>query len=109
MAGKSKYNNCKVILDGYVFDSKAEARRWQELKLLEQKNVIQKLQRQVPYVIVPKGPDERAVKYIADFQYRSEGRTIVEDVKGMKTQSYILKRKMFKYRFPKIIFREVKV
>ena len=64
------------------------------------------LQRQVPFVLIPaqKGEDgrviERAVKYIADFTYRSrkDNRLTVEDTKGLKTPEYIIKRKLALYR-----------
>ena len=90
-----KYNNTKIRVDGRLFDSKAEAARWQELQLLERAGEITELERQVEYELIPKQPGERAVKYIADFRYKDhEGNTVVEDTKGVKTPVYILKRKL---------------
>ena len=43
---------------------------------------------------------------MADFRYEENGKLVVEDVKGVRTREYILKRKMFKYRYPEIEFRE---
>lgn len=106
----SKYNNKKTIVDGIVFDSKKEAYRYEELKILEKANIIKNLARQVPFELIPKQRGERAVCYIADFVYidTKTGNIIVEDVKGFKTDVYKLKRKLFKYRYPEYIFFENK-
>lgn len=117
-----KYGNKKTTVDGIVFDSLKEAKRWKELSLLEKAGAIQDLQRQVKYVLIPaqREPDtigkkggihkgkliEREVAYIADFVYQEKGKTVVEDTKGMKTKDYILKRKMMLY-FHGIKIREV--
>ena len=91
----AKYNNTKIRVDGRLFDSKAEAARWQELQLLERAGEIKELERQVEYELIPKQKGERAVKYIADFRYiDQEGKTVVEDTKGVRTPVYILKRKL---------------
>lgn len=117
-----KYNNRKIIVDGITFDSKKEAKRYKELKMLERVGIIQKLQRQVKYVLVPaqyertdevytKGKDkgkpkkgrliERECAYYADFVYSQNGNTIVEDVKGYRNgQAYnlfVIKRKLMLY------------
>lgn len=104
MAGKfiarPKYGNKKVSVDGIVFDSKREVKRYAELKLLELAGEIKGLELQKDYELIPaqRGPDgkviERAVKYKADFVYREAGQTIVEDTKGMHTKDYIIKRKL---------------
>jgi hypothetical protein len=105
----SKYYNRKVKRDGMVFDSKREANRWTELKLLEKAGKISNLQRQVKFVLIPtqysdweytksgkKKVIEREASYIADFVYRDNelGVDVVEDTKGMRTEAYILKRKL---------------
>ena len=76
--------------------------------MLESANIISNLSRQVPFELVPKQKNERAVKYIADFMYveTATGKIIVEDVKGFKTDVYKLKRKLFKYRYPEYVFIE---
>ena len=103
----SKYGNTKIRVDGRLFDSKAEAARWQELQLLERAGEITELERQVEYELIPKQKEERAVKYIADFRYKDhEGNTVVEDTKGVKTPVYILKRKLM-LRVHGIRIREV--
>ena len=91
----SKYGNTKIRVDGRLFDSKAEAARWQELQLLERAGEITELERQVEYELIPKQKGERAVKYIADFRYIDrDGNTVVEDTKGVKTPVWIIKRKL---------------
>jgi hypothetical protein len=71
-----------------------EANRWCELKMLEKAGLIQDLQRQVKFELIPKQDGERAVHYVADFVYVEDGKKIVEDVKGMRTKEYRLKKKM---------------
>ena len=107
-----KYGNKKTIVDNIPFDSKAEAARYQELKLLEKAGEIRNLQLQPRFELVPKLPcGERAAYYTADFSYRDMtkgNKLVVEDVKGYKQEtSYVLRRKLFKWRNPDIIFREV--
>lgn len=108
---KSKYNARKVRLDGITFDSKAEAKRYAELLMLERAGVISDLQRQVEFTLIPAQKIEgkcveRACKYKADFVYLEDGKCVVEDVKGLKTKDYIIKRKLMLY-FHGIRIREV--
>jgi hypothetical protein len=92
---RGKYKNVKVG----GFASKREAARYQELKLMEKANLISDLRSQVCFELVPKQDGERAVKYIADMVYKDRlGNICVEDAKGFKTQVYIIKRKLMKFR-----------
>lgn len=99
----NKYHNTKVTVDGYTFDSKKEAQRYKELKLLENCRIISGLKLQPKYTLLPSqrrtdGKPERPVTYIADFEYTdSDGNRVVEDVKGMKTAEYKIKRKLMLY------------
>lgn len=109
----SKYNSKKTIVDGQLFDSRKEAKRYQELVLLENVGVIKNLSRQVKFVLIPSQRDEvtgkvveRECSYRADFEYTEDGKTIVEDVKGFKTKEYIIKRKLLLWRYG-IRIREV--
>ena len=112
--GGSKYHARKVTVDGVTFDSRKEARRWSELRMLEQAGDIIGLRRQVKFVLIPAqresdtvGPKggvkrgrllERECAYIADFVYeRKDGSQIVEDTKGVRTPEYIIKRKLMLY------------
>lgn len=97
--GRRKYANVPTVVDGVSFDSRAEARRWCELCLLERAGEIRDLQRQVRYVLVPKmarpsGGVEREKAYIADFVYvdGKTGRTVTEDVKGAEPAVWAWKR-----------------
>lgn len=90
----SKYNAKKTTVDGLAFDSKREAARWLELKLLERAGEITDLRRQVKFTLIPKQQGERECAYIADFTYTEKGALVVEDVKGAKTPEYIIKRKL---------------
>lgn len=108
-----KYNNKKIKLDGHTFDSKLEARRYQELKLLERAGKIKNLKLQPRFELIPtmrwKGKTLRVTKYIADFSYIDDlGNIVVEDTKGFETDVYKLKRKLFLQRYPEIDFREIK-
>lgn len=109
----SKYNNKKTIIDGQVFDSRKEAKRYQELLFLERAGAIKNLSRQVKFVLIPSQRDEvtgkvveRECSYRADFEYTEDGKTVVEDVKGFRTKEYVLKRKMMLWKYG-IRIREV--
>lgn len=108
----SKYNSKKTVVDGQKFDSKKEARRYQELLLLEKAGEIKNLSRQVKFVLIPSQRDEngkvveRECSYKADFVYEEDGKTVVEDVKGFRTKEYIIKRKLMMWRYG-IRIREV--
>lgn len=110
----SKYNNKKVTIDGITFDSKLEATRYTELKLLERKGLIKDLVLQPSYELIPsfkKGNKTfKKASYIADFSYYDTelNKTIVEDTKGFKTDVYVLKRKLFEYLYKDLTIREVK-
>lgn len=96
-----KYRNKKTTVDGITFDSMAEATRWGSLKLLAESGAIRDLVRQPEYVLIPtvkiNGKTVRAMKYRADFGYRKpDGTEIIEDVKGMLTPVYRMKRHMMK-------------
>lgn len=99
----TKYHSRKVILDGMEFDSHREGRRYRELSLLQRAGEISDLRTQVKYTLIPaqkkpSGGTERAVTYTADFVYRDNaGKEIVEDAKGVKTQQYIIRRKLLLY------------
>lgn len=99
----TKYHSRKVTRDGITFDSAREARRYAYLRLLERAGEINDLRTQVKYTLIPgqkkpSGGTERAVTYTADFVYRDKtGKEIVEDAKGVRTQQYIIRRKLMLY------------
>lgn len=98
----NKYHARKWEVGGMTFDSRKEARRWQELRYLLRAGVISRLERQTPFELIPAQRDEsgklleRAVTYKADFTYWEDGKYIVEDVKSeaTRTREYIIKRKL---------------
>jgi len=90
----AKYRNTTITHDGIRFDSKAELKRYQELKWLEQAGAISSLERQKDFLLIPAQKGERKVSYRADFVYREDGEQVVEDVKGMRTKDYVIKRKL---------------
>lgn len=111
---KSKYRAEKMELDGILFDSKKEAERYSELKMLERANLITNLELQPKFLLQERfeynGKVIRKIEYIADFKYIDEkGNTVVEDVKGLKTDVYNIKKKLFlnKYMNEKLIFKEI--
>nr|DAK78069.1 MAG TPA: Endonuclease [Caudoviricetes sp.] len=109
-----KYNKYHVspknerTADGITFASKAEMLRYLELKQLQKLRKITALILQPRFLLVPKTKNKRAVYYVADFQYIQDGKTIVEDVKGVKTEVYKIKIKMFLWKYPDLIFFENK-
>lgn len=98
-AKKSKYGAVKTEIDGIIFDSKHEAKRYQELRLLERAGEINNLCLQVPYILIDKSKYGRSIKYVADFVYSRNGLTVVEDAKGMKTPVYRLKKRMMAEKY----------
>lgn len=130
----NKYRNIKTTVDGIIFDSKKEAARYQELKLLEKAGKIFCLKLQPKFLLIPKTTKRRSVTYTADFCYKEpveasinkkgldfhavtaeycHGKrvvTVVEDVKSPATannQAYIVKRNLFEYQNPDVEFREI--
>jgi hypothetical protein len=86
----NKYRNKPTYVDRIRFDSKKEARRWQDLCLLQQAGEITGLVRQIRFPLCVNGV--RVCTYVADFTYREkDGRDIVEDTKGVKTPVYRIK------------------
>lgn len=112
----NKYKARKCVVNGIVFDSQKEYRRWCELLLMQRAGVISGLERQVKYVLIPaqyefyerygkngkrlqdsKRLAERELSYVADFVYTEDGKLVVEDTKGFRTKEYKIKRKLMLY------------
>lgn len=110
----AKYHNKKVKINSITFDSKLEAQRYTELKLLEKNGYIKDLVLQPSYELIPtfkkNNKTYRKACYIADFSYYDNelGKTIVEDTKGFKTDVYLLKKKMFEYAYKDLTIKEIK-
>ena len=101
----SKYGNRKVEINGILFDSLREARRYTELRILERAGHISNLEVHKKYVLIPTQRDragkllEQQCSYYADFSYidNDSGKEVVEDTKGVRTEAYRIKRKMMLY------------
>lgn len=108
---QNKYRNKKTTYDGITFDSKKEANHYLALKQMERLGIIQELKMQVKFELQPsfKVNEEtiRSINYYADFTYYQDGKLIVEDVKGVRTKEYKLKKKMLLYKYKDIEFKEV--
>lgn len=94
---KGKFNNRKVVVDGISFDSMAESYRYTALKGLSQLGVIHGLELQKPYLLCKgkwKNGRTFRITYKADFVYERDGEIVVEDVKGVRTREYGLKKKL---------------
>ncbi len=99
-----KYRNEKTkrTMDNgtvHMFDSQKEARRFDELMRLFKAGKIQKLRLQQDFTLIeaytrPSGEHVRALRYRADFAYLQDGKYVVEDVKGIKTKEYEIKKKL---------------
>lgn len=102
---RSKYFSKKVYIDGIKFDSKREGEYYLKLKLLEQAGKIKDLELQKEYLLQDSfklnNKTIRAIKYRADFSYVSceDDKLHVVDVKGYRTDVYMLKKKMFEYKY----------
>lgn len=119
---ENKYNVSEIsertYKDGTVFASKREMERWDYLLKMEQAGEISGLEKQVVFELAEGFNDDqygdiKPIKYVADFVYENismrkihEGKICVEDVKGMKTSEYKLKRKLFLHRFSNVLFFE---
>lgn len=101
--GLNKYRNQPTVVEGERFASKAEAKRHQELLLLQKAGIIRDLKRQPRYPLTVKGV--RIGEYRADWSYEENGRMIAEDKKGMRTQLFDWKAKHFRAEYQNIELR----
>lgn len=111
ISGKgNKYHAEKAVVNGIEYDSRKEARRGMELQALERAGKINNLEMQKRFILqegfVYGREKIRSISYLADFYYEKDGKKYVEDTKGFRTEVYKIKRKMFLYRYPDIIFIE---
>ncbi len=114
----NKYNATKTTVDGIVFDSKKEATRYGQLKLLERAGKISDLKIQPRYLLQEsfktpvidqngvkiKDKTIRKIEYVADFEFKMGEVVVVEDVKGFQTAIFKLKLKLFLKKFPELAF-----
>ena len=95
----NKYRARKTSVNGIAFASKGEAKRYSHLLLLLKAKKISNLELQPRFLLQEKdvvnGEHIRAINYIADFKYEENGKTIIEDFKGVETEVFKIKRKLF--------------
>lgn len=111
---RNKYGAQATTIDGMRFDSKAEAKRYQQLVIMQKAGEISSLETQVSFDLIPaqdiNGRKEKPVRYLADFRYvrTADGETVVEDVKSAptKTKEFIIKRKLVLW-LHKVVIQEV--
>ena len=106
-----KYNATKKTVDGVTFDSAGEARAFALLNLWHKVGAIQSLERQPRYTLMDgyvdaTGRKVRAMEYVPDFRFIRDNKIVVVDFKGMRTEAYKLKAKLFRQRYPYLIFEE---
>tara|TARA_X000000950_G_scaffold109469_1_gene137956 strand:+ start:463 stop:798 length:336 start_codon:yes stop_codon:yes gene_type:complete len=110
----TKYRAIKTVVDGITFDSKKEAKRYSELKMMEKAGIIATLRLQPEFKCMVKG--KKVCTYKADFEYLMVdeegpdgqiGYYIVEDVKGFKTPVYRLKKKLVEACYPGTVIKEI--
>ena len=107
----SKYHSNVTYVDNIRFASKKEADRYNDLKLMLRAGEITDLHLQ-PSFILQEDFDKnerhyKAITYKADFQYKQNGKWVIEDVKGFKTKEYLIKKKLFEKVFPEYTIREI--
>lgn len=133
VSAKSKYNAQKTVVDNITFDGKTEALRYIELKRLKQAGIVKTIEMQPAFSLQPrfwkccgavwgslelkkgkcpvcgkKIPATKQIQYIADFRVTyTDGHQEIEDVKGMETAMFKLKKKMFEYRYPELTLKIV--
>ena len=107
---QNKYRNKNITIDGHTFPSIKEANRYCELKILEKAGEIVDLELQPSFEICPQvkwnGKTLRKRVYISDFMYTENGKKVVEDSKGFRNKTYLLKRSLFLSQYPQYLFKE---
>ena len=101
---KRKYNNRKIEIDGYTFDSKLEADFYLRLKPLVKIGKIKELKIHPRYLLQEgfskNGKHFNPIYYVADFEVTyDDGVAVIYDTKGMRTEVYKIKRKLFEYKY----------
>ena len=104
--GATKYHNAPAERAGIKFDSRKEARRYDELMVMLKSGIISDLRLQPQFTIqesyiTETGERIRAVRYTADFSYRFGGKLVVEDVKSTatRTKEYLRNKKFMRSKF----------
>lgn len=108
----SKFHNKKTTIDGITFDSKMESNFYIFAKQLKADGKIKDFEMQVHYEVFPafkkNGKTWRRIDYVADFViHHFDGSIEVIDVKGVETDVFKLKQKMFEYKYPDLVLQTI--
>lgn len=101
----SKYRNKHVIVGSERFDSMAEAKRHQELLLLETAGRVMDLKRQVTFHLRVNGHKIGSVRPDWTYTETRDGQKVAEDKKGFATQAWLLRWRLAKALYPMIEWR----
>jgi len=100
----SKFKAKKVVIDGHTFDSKLEAKRWSQLKLMQAAGKISHIKSHPSLPIEING--KPCGSYEADSGYIEDGKVVIEEVKGaVITDGFSFKWRVLKALYPNYIFR----
>ncbi|MBI5643320.1 MAG: DUF1064 domain-containing protein [Deltaproteobacteria bacterium] len=107
-----KYGAKATVVDGVKFSSAAEAKFYKGLKLQQAAGDVVEIELQPKFVLQEgfkkNGKTYLPIKYVADFKVtRKSGKVEIYDVKGMRLPAYIIKQKLFEYRYPDLTIKEV--
>ena len=111
---RSKYKNKPTIVGGIRFDSKGESERYKELVVQQKVGAIRDLKLQPRFELQPAFTKDKiryaSISYVADFSYHKGlmDKFIIEDFKGVETEVFKLKRRMFELKYPDLTIRIVK-
>lgn len=99
----NKFGARKTLRDGVTFDSAGEARRWDQLRLLQAAGIIRHLRRQVRVPLYV--GDWLIAHLVLDFAYHRDGKPVWEDFKSpaTKTPLWRLKAELFRIQFGQAI------
>ena len=105
MFRRNKYGAKRTVVDGIAFMSKREAEYYQKFKMLEGKGEIRKIELQPRFELQPtfkkNGKTFRSIVYVADFRITwKDGRVEIIDIKGHETYHFLIKQKLFEYKYP---------
>jgi len=105
--------NKSVNEDGIHFDSDLECRRYEDLELLLRGGLIHDLRRAPTFTLQPKfkrgSKTYQAIEFTPDFCYVENGDVVIEEVKSKataKARDYTLRKRLFIYQHPELVFRE---
>lgn len=109
---RHKYGAKATEIDGFKFSSKKEANYYNLLKIKRQAGDIVGFDLQPQFLLQPSfqkdGKKYREIRYVADFRIiHNNGSEEIVDCKGFKTDVYMLKRKMFEYKYPNLTIKEI--